>query len=160
MTATNVASDPSRATQIHKAAETYAMFELVETVGQQAVIKVIGIGGGGGNAVDHMLSANLEGVEFINANTDAQALQRSGAPRLLQLGEALTKGLGAGANPEIGRQAAIEDRDRIADILDGADMIFVTAGLGGGTGTGGAPVVAEIAKEIGTVSPTSSTGRT
>ncbi len=125
------------------------MFELVETVGQQAVIKVIGIGGGGGNAVDHMLSANLEGVEFINANTDSQALQRSGVPRLLQLGEALTKGLGAGANPEIGRQAAIEDRDRIADILEGADMIFLTSGMGGGTGTGAAPVVAELARERG-----------
>ncbi len=125
------------------------MFELVETVGQQAVIKVIGIGGGGGNAVDHMLSANLEGVDFINANTDAQALQRSGVPRLLQLGEALTKGLGAGANPEIGRQAAIEDRDRIADILEGADMIFLTSGMGGGTGTGAAPVVAELARERG-----------
>ncbi len=125
------------------------MFELVETVGQQAVIKVIGIGGGGGNAVDHMLSANMEGVEFINANTDAQALQRSGVPRLLQLGEALTKGLGAGANPEVGRQAAIEDRDRIADILEGADMIFLTSGMGGGTGTGAAPVVAELARERG-----------
>ena len=125
------------------------MFELVETVGQQAVIKVIGIGGGGGNAVDHMLSANLEGVEFVNANTDAQALQRSGVPRLLQLGEALTKGLGAGANPEVGRQAAIEDRDRIADILEGADMIFLTSGMGGGTGTGAAPVVAELARERG-----------
>lgn len=125
------------------------MFELVETVGQQAVIKVIGIGGGGGNAVDHMLSANLEGVEFINANTDAQALQRSGVPRLLQLGEALTKGLGAGANPEVGRQAAIDDRDRISDILEGADMIFLTSGMGGGTGTGAAPVVAELARERG-----------
>jgi cell division protein FtsZ len=125
------------------------MFELVETVGQQAVIKVIGIGGGGGNAVDHMLSANLVGVDFINANTDAQALQRSGVPRLLQLGEALTKGLGAGANPEVGRQAAIEDRDRIADILEGADMIFLTCGMGGGTGTGAAPVVAELARERG-----------
>ncbi len=125
------------------------MFELVETVGQQAVIKVIGIGGGGGNAVDHMLSANLDGVEFINANTDAQALQRSGVPRLLQLGEALTKGLGAGANPEVGRQAAMEDRDRIAEILEGADMVFLTSGMGGGTGTGAAPVVAEMARERG-----------
>ncbi len=125
------------------------MFELVETVGQQAMIKVIGIGGGGGNAVDHMLSANLEGVEFVNANTDAQALQRSGVSRLLQLGEALTKGLGAGANPEIGRQAALEDRDRISDILEDADMVFLTSGMGGGTGTGAAPVVAEIAREKG-----------
>ena len=125
------------------------MFELVETVGQQAVIKVIGIGGGGGNAVDHMLSANLEGVDFINANTDSQALQRSGVSRLLQLGEAMTKGLGAGANPEVGRQAAIEDRERISDILEGADMVFLTAGMGGGTGTGAAPVVAELARERG-----------
>ncbi len=125
------------------------MFELVETVGQQAVIKVIGIGGGGGNAVDHMLSANLEGVDFINANTDSQALQRSGVSRLLQLGEAMTKGLGAGANPEIGRQAALEDRDRISEILDDADMVFLTAGMGGGTGTGAAPVVAELAREKG-----------
>ena len=125
------------------------MFELVETVGQQAVIKVIGIGGGGGNAVDHMLSANLEGVDFINANTDSQALQRSGVSRLLQLGEAMTKGLGAGANPEIGRQAALEDRERISEILDDADMVFLTAGMGGGTGTGAAPVVAELAREKG-----------
>lgn len=126
-----------------------SMFELVETVGQQAVIKVFGIGGGGGNAVDHMLSASLEGVEFINANTDAQALQRSAVSSLLQLGENLTKGLGAGANPEVGRQAAVEDRERIADALDGTDMVFITCGMGGGTGTGAAPVVAELARERG-----------
>ena len=120
------------------------MFELVETVSQQAVIKVIGIGGGGGNAVEHMLTADLEGVDFINANTDAQMLSRSNAPTVLQLGEGLTKGLGAGADPEIGRQAAIEDRDRIAAAIDGADMVFITAGMGGGTGTGAAPVIAEL----------------
>ena len=124
------------------------MFEL-ETVGQQAVIKVIGIGGGGGNAVDHMLTANLEGVDFINANTDAQALKRSDALTILQLGESLTKGLGAGANPDIGRQAAMEDRDRVSEALEGADMIFLTAGMGGGTGTGAAPIIAQIAREKG-----------
>lgn len=125
------------------------MFELVEAVSQQAVIKVIGVGGGGGNAVEHMLKADLEGVEFINANTDAQMLSRSSAPTILQLGESLTKGLGAGANPEIGRQAAMEDRDRISDAINGADMAFITAGMGGGTGTGAAPVIAEIAREKG-----------
>jgi cell division protein FtsZ len=125
------------------------MFELLETVGQQAVIKVIGIGGGGGNAVDHMLSAKLDGVDFVNANTDAQALRRSGVSSVLQLGENLTKGLGAGANPEIGRQAALEDRDRIEDALHGADMVFLTSGMGGGTGTGAAPVVAQLAKDRG-----------
>ncbi len=125
------------------------MFELMETSGQQAVIKVLGIGGGGGNAVDHMLSANLEGVEFINANTDSQALRRSGVSKILQLGENLTKGLGAGTNPEVGRQAATEDRDKIAEVLDGTDMLFVTAGMGGGTGTGAAPVVAQLAREKG-----------
>ena len=125
------------------------MFELMETSGQQAVIKVLGIGGGGGNAVDHMLSANLEGVEFINANTDSQALRRSGVSKILQLGENLTKGLGAGTNPDVGRQAATEDRDKIAEVLDGTDMLFVTAGMGGGTGTGAAPVVAQLAREKG-----------
>jgi cell division protein FtsZ len=123
------------------------MFELVETVSQQAVIKVIGVGGGGGNAVEHMLTADLDGVEFINANTDAQMLSRSNAPTVLQLGEGLTKGLGAGADPEVGRQAAVEDRDRIAAAIDGADMIFITAGMGGGTGTGATPVIAELARE-------------
>jgi cell division protein FtsZ len=125
------------------------MFELVDTVSQQAVIKVIGVGGGGGNAVEHMLTAELDGVDFINANTDAQMLSRSTAATVLQLGESLTKGLGAGADPEIGRQAAMEDRDRIAAAIAGADMVFITAGMGGGTGTGAAPVIAELARENG-----------
>lgn len=125
------------------------MFELVDSVGSQAVIKVIGVGGGGGNAVDHMMKTTIDGVDFINANTDAQVLDTSTAETTLQLGEALTKGLGAGANPEIGRQAAMEDRDRIAEAIDGADMVFITAGMGGGTGTGAAPVVAELAREKG-----------
>jgi cell division protein FtsZ len=125
------------------------MFELMETGGQQAVIKVLGIGGGGGNAVDHMLTAHLEGVEFVNANTDAQALRRSGVSKMLQLGENLTKGLGAGANPDVGRQAAIEDRDKLAEVLDDVDLLFITAGMGGGTGTGAAPVIAQLAKEKG-----------
>jgi cell division protein FtsZ len=125
------------------------MFELMEVSGQQAVIKVIGVGGGGGNAVDHMLLASLEGVEFIAANTDAQALHRSGVSKVMQLGEGLTRGLGAGANPEVGRQAASEDRDKIAAALDGTDMVFLTAGMGGGTGTGAAPVIAQLAREKG-----------
>ena len=125
------------------------MFELMEVSGQQAVIKVIGIGGGGGNAVDHMISASLEGVEFIAANTDAQALHRSGVSKVMQLGEGLTRGLGAGADPEVGRQAASEDRDKIAAALDGTDMVFLTAGMGGGTGTGAAPVIAQLAREKG-----------
>jgi cell division protein FtsZ len=125
------------------------MFELVDSVGSQAVIKVIGVGGGGGNAVDHMMKTSIDGVDFINANTDAQVLGTSLADTTLQLGEALTKGLGAGADPDIGRQAAMEDRDRIAEAIDGADMIFITAGMGGGTGTGAAPVVAELAREKG-----------
>lgn len=125
------------------------MFELVETANQAAVIKVIGVGGGGGNAVNHMLRAEIEGVEFICANTDAQALKASNARNLIQLGNSITHGLGAGADPEIGRQSALEDRDRIMDILEGADMIFITAGMGGGTGTGAAPIVAQVAKEMG-----------
>jgi len=125
------------------------MFELMEVSGQQAVIKVIGIGGGGGNAVDYMLSASLEGVEFINANTDAQALHRSGVSKVMQLGEGLTRGLGAGADPDVGRQAASEDRDKISAALEGTDMVFLTAGMGGGTGTGAAPVVAQLAREKG-----------
>jgi cell division protein FtsZ len=125
------------------------MFELVDNCRENAVIKVIGVGGGGGNAVEHMLKANVDGVEFICANTDAQALNRSLARITIQLGSAITKGLGAGANPEIGRQAAIEDRDRIAELLADTDMVFITAGMGGGTGTGAAPVIAEIAKEMG-----------
>ncbi len=125
------------------------MFELVDNVPQSAVIKVIGVGGGGGNAVKHMIDNNVEGVDFICANTDAQALADIASKTVLQLGGAVTKGLGAGANPDIGRSAAMEDRDRIAEALDGADMVFITAGMGGGTGTGGAPVVAEIAKDLG-----------
>ncbi|MAR89918.1 MAG: cell division protein FtsZ [Pseudomonadales bacterium] len=125
------------------------MFELVDNVPQNAVIKVIGVGGGGGNAVEHMLSNQVDGVEFICANTDAQALKNMNAKTLLQLGGAVTKGLGAGANPCVGRDAALEDRDRIREVLEGADMVFITAGMGGGTGTGGAPIVAEIAKEMG-----------
>ncbi len=125
------------------------MFELVDNVPQNAVIKVVGVGGGGGNAVRHMISSDIDGVEFICANTDSQALTELDARTVLQLGHGITKGLGAGANPEVGRQAAMEDRERIAEVLQGADMVFVTAGMGGGTGTGGAPVVAEIAKEMG-----------
>ena len=125
------------------------MFEFVDTDNQAAVIKVIGVGGGGGNAVQHMLSSSIEGVEFICANTDAQALNNSSAKTLLQLGRNITKGLGAGADPEIGRQAALEDRDRVMDLLEGADMVFITAGMGGGTGTGAAPIVAQVAKEMG-----------
>ena len=125
------------------------MFEFVDTDNQTAVIKVIGVGGGGGNAIQHMLSGNIEGVEFICANTDAQALNNSTAKTLLQLGRSITKGLGAGSDPEIGRQAALEDRDRIMDLLEGADMVFITAGMGGGTGTGAAPIVAQVAKEMG-----------
>ena len=125
------------------------MFELVDNVPQSAVIKVIGVGGGGGNAVNHMIKNNIEGVEFICANTDAQALKNVGARTVLQLGPGVTKGLGAGTNPEIGRQAAMEDRERIAEVLNGADMVFITTGMGGGTGTGAAPIIAEVAKEMG-----------
>ena len=125
------------------------MFELVENVAQTAEIKVIGVGGGGGNAVHHMISNQVEGVEFICANTDSQALSNIDAKTILQMGSGVTKGLGAGANPEIGRQAALEDRDEIAAILAGADMVFITAGIGGGTGTGAAPIVAEVARELG-----------
>ena len=125
------------------------MFELVERMAPNAVIKVIGVGGGGGNAVSHMVHANVEGVHFICANTDAQALKSSGAKLTLQLGANVTKGLGAGANPEVGRQAALEDRERIVELLTGADMVFITCGMGGGTGTGAAPVVAQLAKEMG-----------
>jgi cell division protein FtsZ len=125
------------------------MFELIDNVPSNAVIKVIGVGGGGGNAVKHMIANNVEGVDFICANTDAQALSDIQSRTVLQLGGDITKGLGAGANPDIGRAAALEDRDRIADALRGADMVFITAGMGGGTGTGGAPVVAEVARELG-----------
>jgi cell division protein FtsZ len=126
-----------------------AHFELIEKLAPNAVIKVIGVGGGGGNAVAHMVNAGVEGVEFITANTDAQAIKQCGAKLQLQLGGNVTKGLGAGANPEVGRQAALEDRERIVEALEGADMVFITAGMGGGTGTGAAPVVAQLAKEMG-----------
>jgi len=125
------------------------MFELVDSKPQNAVIKVIGVGGGGGNAVQHMVDRSVTGVDFICANTDAQALQGLGARTILQLGESLTKGLGAGADPDVGRDAAEEDAEKIREVLDGADMVFITAGMGGGTGTGAAPVVAEIAKGLG-----------
>ncbi len=125
------------------------MFELVDSIPQNAVIKVIGVGGGGGNAVRHMIHNQVEGVEFICANTDAQALKDISGATVFQMGSNITKGLGAGANPEIGREAAMEDRDRIADVLEGADMVFITAGMGGGTGTGGAPIVASVAKDMG-----------
>ena len=125
------------------------MFELVDNEPQSAVIKVVGVGGGGGNAVRHMIENNVQGVDFICANTDAQALADIAAKTVLQLGTGITKGLGAGTNPDIGRAAAMEDRDRIADALHGADMVFVTAGMGGGTGTGGAPIVAEVARDMG-----------
>ena len=125
------------------------MFEIIDEAPQEgAIIKVIGIGGCGGNAVEHMIVRGLSGVEFISANTDAQALKRSTAPVQLQLGSTLTRGLGAGAKPEIGRDAANEDRDRIMELIDGADMLFITAGMGGGTGTGAAPVIADIAKSM------------
>jgi cell division protein FtsZ len=125
------------------------MFELMDGHAETAVIKVMGIGGGGGNAVGHMLSSGIEGVDFICANTDAQALKGARVKTGIQIGCNITKGLGAGANPEIGRQAAMEDRDRIQEVVEGADMLFITAGLGGGTGTGAAPVVAQLAKELG-----------
>jgi cell division protein FtsZ len=125
------------------------MFEIMEKNAQEAVIKVIGVGGCGGNAVAHMIEKSVGGVEFICANTDMQALKKSQAKTVLQMGVAMTKGLGAGARPEIGRDAAFEDRDAIADLIDGADMLFITAGMGGGTGTGAAPVIAQIAKEMG-----------
>ena len=118
------------------------MFEIMEVPSQDAVIKVIGVGGCGGNAVDHMIANGVKGVEFVCANTDVQALRRTQARIQLQLGTNITKGLGAGANPEMGRQAALEDRDRIIELISGTDMLFVTAGMGGGTGTGAAPVVA------------------
>ncbi|MDZ4262906.1 MAG: cell division protein FtsZ, partial [Pseudomonadota bacterium] len=125
------------------------MFELMDTYTQNAVIKVIGVGGGGGNAVEHMVAANIEGVDFVTANTDAQALKKSTSKTVLQLGAGVTKGLGAGANPEIGRKSALEDRERIMELIEGTDMLFITAGMGGGTGTGAAPIVAQIAKEMG-----------
>lgn len=125
------------------------MFELMEADNQSAVIKVLGIGGAGCNAVDHMLLTGIEGVEFICLNTDAQVLKKSKVKTTLQIGTNITKGLGAGADPEVGRQAAMEDRDRIVELIEGCDMLFITAGMGGGTGTGAAPVVAQVAKELG-----------
>jgi cell division protein FtsZ len=125
------------------------MFELMDAYSQSAVIKVIGVGGGGGNAVAHMVTSGIEGVEFMCINTDAQALKHAKVKTALQIGTNMTKGLGAGADPEVGRQAAMEDRDRIIELVEGCDMLFITAGMGGGTGTGGAPVVAQIAKELG-----------
>lgn len=125
------------------------MFELMDAHSQSAVIKVIGVGGGGGNAVSHMVNAGIEGVDFVCANTDAQALNTARVKTALQIGCNITKGLGAGADPDIGRQAAMEDRDRIVEVIEGADMLFITAGMGGGTGTGAAPVVAQVAKELG-----------
>ncbi len=125
------------------------MFELMDSAAKGAAIKVIGVGGGGGNAVKHMLASGIEGVEYICANTDSQALAGIGVKSVLQLGTSLTKGLGAGANPEIGREAAIEDRERIKELVSGTDMLFITAGMGGGTGTGAAPVIAEIARDMG-----------
>jgi len=125
------------------------MFEVVDSKSQNAIIKVIGVGGCGGNAIDHMIDKNLTGVEFICANTDMQALKKSRASHILQIGQAMTKGLGAGAKPEIGKQAAIDDKEKIISSIKGADMLFITAGMGGGTGTGAAPVIAKIAKELG-----------
>lgn len=125
------------------------MFELMDSYPQNAIIKVVGVGGGGGNAVEHMLTHDIDGVEFICANTDAQALKNASARTVMQLGTNITKGLGAGANPSIGKQAANEDKDRIIEVLDGSDMVFITAGMGGGTGTGAAPVVAQLAREMG-----------
>jgi cell division protein FtsZ len=125
------------------------MFELMDAYSQSAVIKVLGVGGGGGNAVTHMVSSGIEGVDFLCVNTDAQALKHSRVKTQLQIGSSITKGLGAGADPEIGRQAAMEDRDRIIELIEGCDMLFITAGMGGGTGTGAAPVVAQLAKELG-----------
>src|SRR4051794_17412612 len=125
------------------------MFELMDAYSQNAVIKVIGVGGGGGNAVAHMITSGIEGVEFLCINTDAQALKHSKVKTSLQIGCNITKGLGAGADPEVGRQAGMEDRDRIIEMTEGCDMLFITAGMGGGTGTGAAPVVAQIAKELG-----------
>jgi cell division protein FtsZ len=125
------------------------MFELMDAYSQSAVIKVIGVGGGGGNAVAHMVSAGIDGVEFMCINTDSQALKHAKVKTALQIGCNITKGLGAGADPEVGRQAAMEDRDRIVELVEGCDMLFITAGMGGGTGTGAAPVVAQVAKELG-----------
>ena len=125
------------------------MFEVMDAYSQNAVIKVIGVGGGGGNAVAHMVASGIEGVEFMCINTDAQALKHSKVKTSLQIGSDITKGLGAGANPDVGRAAALEDRERLIGMIDGTDMLFITAGMGGGTGTGAAPVVAQVARELG-----------
>lgn len=125
------------------------MFEPMMEMSDDAVIKVVGVGGGGGNAVEHMVRESIEGVEFISVNTDAQALRKTSVSSVIQIGGDITKGLGAGANPQVGRDAALEDRERIKEVLTGADMVFIAAGMGGGTGTGAAPVIAEVAKELG-----------
>ncbi len=125
------------------------MFELMDSYSQNAVIRVLGVGGGGGNAVAHMVRTGIDGVDFICANTDAQALKNTNVPTSLQIGCNITKGLGAGSDPDVGRQAAMEDRDRLQEVIEGSDMLFITAGMGGGTGTGAAPVVAQVAKELG-----------
>ena len=124
-------------------------WEIVEEIKENASIKVIGVGGGGGNAVQHMVEGGIEGAEFISVNTDKQALDKNDAGTKLILGKEITNGLGAGANPEIGREAALEDRDKLRDMLKGTDMVFITAGMGGGTGTGAAPIVAQVSKELG-----------
>ena len=125
------------------------MFEIVDNKKQKAIIKVIGVGGCGGNAIDYMIEKNVMGVDFISANTDLQALQKSQASTIVQIGEMLTQGLGAGSRPDTGKQAAIDDKEKIVEAIDGADMLFITAGMGGGTGTGATPVIAQIAKELG-----------
>ena len=124
-------------------------WEIVEEIKENASIRVIGVGGGGGNAVQHMVEGGIEGAEFISVNTDKQALDKNGAGTKLILGKEITNGLGAGANPEIGREAALEDRDKLRDMLKGTDMVFITAGMGGGTGTGAAPAIAKITRELG-----------
>lgn len=125
------------------------MFEPMMEMSDDAVIKVVGVGGGGGNAVEHMVRESIEGVEFMSINTDAQALRKTSVGTVIQIGGNITKGLGAGANPQVGRDAALEDKERIKEFLTGADMVFIAAGMGGGTGTGAAPVIAEVAKELG-----------
>ncbi|EPE37718.1 cell division protein [Candidatus Photodesmus katoptron] len=125
------------------------MFEPMMEISDDAIIKVVGVGGGGGNAVEHMVNESIEGVEFISVNTDAQALRKTNVSSVIQIGVDITKGLGAGANPQLGREAALEDREKIKEVLDGADMVFIAAGMGGGTGTGAAPVIAEVTKELG-----------
>lgn len=122
------------------------MFEPMMEMSDDAVIKVVGVGGGGGNAVEHMVRESIEGVEFMSINTDAQALRKTSVGTVIQIGGNITKGLGAGANPQVGRDAALEDKERIKEFLTGADMVFIAAGMGGGTGTGAAPVIAEVAK--------------